>query len=108
MKDIFETVKDLKENHNNKNIELGKEYWVSGWSWNPICDGYIPCQEVIRFVENIDGYNIYTTGKNYRYYFAWDIYNIKEEAEDMCKFKGKYSYDWCTKVEHGLINYSLY
>ncbi|MCH1964371.1 hypothetical protein MCG45_16195 [Clostridium perfringens] len=108
MKDIFETVKDLKKVHNNKKIELGKEYWVSEWSWSPICDGYIPHQEIIEFAEKIDGYNVYTTGTNYRYYFAWDIYNTKEEAEVMCKFKGKYGYDWCTKVEHSLINYSLY
>lgn len=26
VKDIFETVKDLKKVHNNKKIELGKEY----------------------------------------------------------------------------------
>lgn len=108
MKDIFEAVKELKKVHNNKKIELGKEYWVSEWSWSPIFDAYIPYQEKIRFVENIDGYNVYTTGKNYRYYFAWDIYNTKEEAEEMCKFKSKYSYDWCMKIESGLIKYDLH
>ena len=88
----------LKNLHNNKKIELGKKYFVSEWSWNPVCDGYIVCPEIIRHVQEIDGYKVYTTGKNYRHYFSWDIYDTEEQALEMTRLKDSYGYDWC-KIE---------
>lgn len=74
---------------------LNKEYWVSEWSWNPICDGYSPHKEVIRYKQNIDGINIYTTGKNHRYYYPWDICEEKKDCEKITEFKNSFAYNWC-------------
>ena len=92
--DIENAFKLFKEEHNNKIIELNKEHFVSEWSWQPIVDGIFTYKETIRFVEEVDGYKIYTTGDNYRYYFAWDIHLSKLEAEDVCNIKNQFGYDW--------------
>ena len=102
-KHIDEQVEELKEIHNDKEIKLGETYWVSEWSWSPVSDGYSEYEETIRNVEVIDGYKVYTTGKNYRHYFAWDIHQSKEDAAEISKIKSKYAYDWPMKVDSGLI-----
>lgn len=95
----------LKELHNDRYIELNKEYFVSEWSWTPIADGYSVFPETIRHVQEIDGYKVYTTGKNYRHYFAWDIHKTEEAARKMTNLKDSYGYDWCD-VENHLIDKS--
>ncbi len=104
-KDPKKEILRLKDLHNNKKIELGKEYFVSEWSWNPICDGYTVCPEIIRYVQEIDGYKVYTTGKNHRHYFSWDIYDTEEQAREMSELKNSYGYDWCD-IENKLIDKS--
>ncbi|WP_312286908.1 hypothetical protein [Terrisporobacter sp.] len=96
---VLSKFEELKTSHNDKIIELNKVYWVSEWSWNPICDGYAPCEETIRYVQNIDGINIYTTGTSYRYYYAWDICETKEECYKITDIKNDFAYDWCS-VDH--------
>ena len=94
-KDVQEAFDILVEKYNKKDIELNKTYWVSEWTWNPMTDGYTCCEEVIRYKQNIDGINVYTTGTSYRYYYAWDIYETKEDARKMSSFKDGFGYDWC-------------
>ena len=107
MKDLMNQVAEFKEIHNEKEIKLGETYWVSEWSWTPLYDGYKEYEAVIRNVEVINGYNVYTTGKNYRHYFAWDICQTKEEAKEISKIKDSYAYDWPMKVDSGLIEGSM-
>lgn len=107
IKGIDEQIEELKKKYNDREISLGDSYWVSEWSWSPIYDGYKEYEETIRNVENIDGYKVYTTGKNYRHYFAWDIHKTKEEAAEISNVKHRYAYDWPMKVDHRLIESSL-
>lgn len=95
----------LKELHNNREIELNKEYFVSEWSWSPLCDGYNVYPEILRYVQEIDGYKVYTTGKNYRHYFAWDIHETEDAAREITNLKDSYGYDWCD-IENKLIDKS--
>lgn len=106
-KDIYEEMLELKKTHNGKKIKLNKEYYVSEWSWTPIADGYSVFPEIIRYAQEIDGYMIYTTGTSCRYYFAWDIHELKEDARRITDIKNSYCYDWCTKIERNLIDESL-
>ena len=104
MSDIYETSKELKRLYNNKIIELNKEYFVSEWSWNPIDDGIYTYKEIIRNVEDVDGYKVYATGSNYRHYFSWDIHDTKEECDLICDIKNQYGYDWDIKIHNGIID----
>lgn len=97
--DVKQEFERLIKTQNDKKIELNKTYWVSEWSWNPIADGYITQPEVIRYKETIDGINVYTTGTNYRYYYAWDLYESKEDCKKMSDFKDRFAYGWC-ETEH--------
>lgn len=104
--DIDNVFEELMSLYNNKNIELGKTYYVSQWSYNPICDGYFSYTETIRYKKNVNGINLYYTGNNYRGYFAWDIYESKEEAIAMSDFKDTYAYDWGVH-ESKLVDYVI-
>jgi hypothetical protein len=95
-----EVFKMLYEQHKDKEIEFGKTYWVSEWSWQPVCDGYYPCEETIRYAyKDKDGSKVYISGGNYRVYMPYDICETEEEARKICKIKGNYGYDAC-KYEH--------
>lgn len=106
MGDIYRTLKILKRLYNTKVIELDREYFVSEWSWNPIDDGIYTYKQVIRHSEQIDGYKIYTTGSNYRHYFAWDIHDTKSECDLICELKNQFGYDWDIKIHNGIIDRS--
>lgn len=90
----------LLDKYNDKEIELNKTYYVSEWSWNPMRDGYIVDQETIRYVEEIDGVKVYTTGLNHRHYYAWDLYDDFDKAVIMTKYKNSYGYDWSDIDNH--------
>lgn len=95
-----EVFKMLYEQYKDKEIEIGKKYWVSEWSWSPMCDGYFPCEETIRYSYiDKDGSKVYISGGNYRVYMPYDICETEEEAKKICKIKGNYAYDSC-KYEH--------
>lgn len=87
----------------NKEIELNKKYWVSEWSWMPIYDGIYPCEEIIREHAVIDGIDCYFTNKNNRVYFKEDIFENKEDAEEMCKWQNSFSYDYDSQISKANI-----
>lgn len=79
----------------DKVVELNKTYWVSEWSWQPMCDGMFCYEETIR--DALNYYNLvtaYCTTKNYRTYLPWDIYETKEECQLITNFKNSFGYDW--------------
>lgn len=91
LKAIFRFIDFTKD----KNIMLDRTYWVSEWSWEPICDGIHCYEETIR--DAINYYNqvtAYCTTKNNRTYFPWDIYESKEECELITDFKNSFGYAW--------------
>lgn len=90
----LKAVEILISTFQHANIEINKEYWVSEWSWRPICDGNYPCQEIIRHKMNIAGLDIYATGTSCRTYFAWDLFETEKECSEMCSFKNSFGYDW--------------
>lgn len=103
VKNPIREIPKLKQLYNGKNIELNKKYFVSEWSWNPICDGYNVYPETIRYMQEIDGFKVYTTGKNYRHYFSWDIHETEDTAREIANLKNSYGYDWCD-MENNLID----
>ncbi len=103
-KEIEEKIYKLKKRYNNKHVKLNKEYWLSEWSYDPLYEGYDVYKGVIKEVKEINGYKVYFTDKNCRYYFAWDIHISKVEAEKISDLKNVYLYDWCEHGEEDLIN----
>lgn len=92
---VNEVFNKLKEESKNKVIELGKEYYVSEWSWNTMCDGYIVDKQTIRHsFKDENGEILYITGGNHRAYNKHDLWDTKEEADIITKIKNSYSYDW--------------
>lgn len=91
----------------NKKIELDKTYWVSEWSWYPIYDGIFSYEEHIRSSKSNDGVTAFYTNKNYRTYFYWDIYETKEECNEVCSLKNSFGYDWDTAVRKFIDRYDL-
>jgi hypothetical protein len=79
---------------NEKQIDLNKKYWVTEWSWNPMCDGRIVCEETIREHAIINGIDCYFTNMNNRIYFKEDIYATKEEAIKVLSWQNNFGYDY--------------
>ena len=100
---VREKADKLKNKYNSKKIKLNKEYWLSEWSYDPLYEGYDVYKGVITKVEEINGYKVYSTDKNSRIYFAWDIHISKYEAEKISDLKNIYLYDWCEYGEEDLI-----
>lgn len=95
-KTIEEVFEQLREESKNKIIELGKPYYVSEWSWLPICDGYITDIQIIRYKTiNEDGEEVYYTGNNYRAYHKYEIWEKEEEAREITKIKNSFGYKAC-------------
>lgn len=90
--------------HNNKEIELGKRYYVSQWSMHPISDGYIPYETYIRQVVDVDGINCYFSMTNHRYYQAYQIHETQEEAQHVADFMNKIGYDSIEIIGGALAN----
>ena len=103
-KEIKKEIQILKDRYNKKKIKLNKEYWISGWAYDPLYEGYEEYKEVITKVKDINGYKVYFTNRNCRYYFSWDIHESKFEAEKISNLKNTYLYDWCEYGEENLIN----
>jgi hypothetical protein len=79
-----------------KEIELGKEYWVAEWGWQPICDGYYPHKETIRYTyKDKKGQKVYITGGNFRVYLPYDIFETEDEAKTICNVKNSFGYEAC-------------
>lgn len=99
----------LLETYKDKEIELNKTYYVSEWSWNPMCDGYIVSQETIQYVEEINGIEVYTTGTNYRHYYKWDLFEDYNDAKKMSDYKDSFTYDWAkidNCIEYNQLSYT--
>lgn len=90
----LKAIEILENIFQDSDIDINKEYWVSEWSWQPICDGNFPCQQTIRRKINIAGLDIYATGTSCRTYFAWDLFDAEKECTEMCSFKNSFGYDW--------------
>lgn len=101
--EMKDEINKLKRKHNDKEIKLNKEYWVSEWSYDPLYEGYDVYKATITKVEDVNGYKVYSTNKNKRYYFAWDIHNSRFEADKISDLKNSYLYDYC-EYEEKLIN----
>lgn len=84
----------LSQIHKDKEIELNKTYWVTEWSWSPMCDGRYVYEETIREHAVINGVDCYFTNKNNRVYFKEYIYTDKEEAERVCDWQNSFGYDY--------------
>ena len=84
--------------HKDKEIELNKTYWVTEWSWSPMCDGRFVYEETIRSHKVINGIDCYFTDSNYRTYFKEDIYESREEAEEVVRWQNKFAYDYETII----------
>lgn len=87
--------------YNDKPIELGREYYVAEWSWTPVHDGFTVRTEKIRFKDvrendrrhEMNGLNIYLTGKNYRLYYAYQIHDSEKNAIEAMNFINSFGYD---------------
>lgn len=77
-------------------FDLDKRYYVSEWSWSPICDGIFVFEEVIRDVKDFGTTKAYCTKTNNRTYFPWDLFDNKSDCQKMCDFKNSFAYDWQT------------
>lgn len=84
----------LIENTKNKEIFLGNKYYVSEWSWQPICDGIYVYEEYVRDCKDFGVVKAYCTCDNCRTYFPWDIYESEDECQVMTNFKNSFGYDW--------------
>lgn len=78
----------------NKNIEIGKEYFASEWSWQPVCDGIFVYPEIIRSSTIVDGIEVYFTNDNYRIYLKEDLFETEEQCKKMCDWKNSFGYDY--------------
>lgn len=87
----------------DKVIELGKTYWASEWSWNPLLDGIYDYEETIRSTMNVDGIDVYFTNKNYRFYLKEDLYESQKECVEICKWKNEFVYDYDCYVDRKRI-----
>ena len=87
-------IKILMETCSDTEVEINKEYYVSEWSWEPICDGNFPCVQTIRFRKSVNGIDAYATGTSHRTYFAWDLFEEENECKEMCEFKNSFGYNW--------------
>lgn len=85
--------------HNNKEIELGKRYYVSQWSMHPISNGYVPYETCIRQVVNVDGIKCYFSMISNRYYQAYQIHETQEEAQHVADFMNRFGYDSTTVTD---------
>lgn len=90
LENVVHILNNFNKIFENDSLDLGKEYYVSEWSYNPICDGICTYKEIIRENKN----NIYYTQTNHRKYFIWDIWDKKEYSDYLCDFKNKFAYDW--------------
>lgn len=92
--------------YKDKNIELNKTYWVTEWSWSPMCDGRYAYEETIREHAVINNIDCYFTNKNNRVYFKEDIYNNKEDALKALKWQNSFAYDYNDIVsrEHDIMS----
>lgn len=100
---IIKAYKNMINNiHKDKVVELNKTYWVTEWSWNPMCDGRYVYEETIREYANINGIDCYFTNKNNRVYFKEDIFTDKEEAQNACDWQNSfgYTYEECVSREN--------
>lgn len=88
--------------HNDKDIELGKRYYVSQWSTHPTSDGYVPYKTCIRQVVNVDGINCYFSIINNVYYQAYQIHETQEEAQHVAEFMNKFGYESITIISREL------
>lgn len=87
--------------HNEKPIELDKEYYVAEWSWTPVYDGFIIRTEKIRFkdvrendrIHEMNGLNIYLTGQNHRIYYAYQVHDNEKNAIEAMNFINSFGYD---------------
>ena len=79
--------------HNNKEIELGKHYYVYHWSMYPFSHGSAPYKTCIRQVVNVDGINCYFSMTNNRYYQAYQIHETQEEAQYVADFMNRFGYE---------------
>lgn len=92
--DALKVLELLSELFTDSEIEMGKVYYVSEWSWRPICDGNFPCKQTIRYKRNMGGINVYATGTSHRTYFVWDLFETEEACKEICYFKNSFGYDW--------------
>jgi hypothetical protein len=98
----------LQAKHKWNIVELNKEYWITEWSWTPICDGIYPYQEILRHVqlfnffdkatENVGRFDyfcpVYQTTKNNRFYFPWEIFDSKQDAKIASRIYDSWGYDY--------------
>lgn len=84
----------LDNSQKDKVIELNKTYFVSEWSWSPMCDGRFVYEETIREHTIINGIDCYFTNTNNRIYFKEDIYETRKEAEKACEFQNSFTYEY--------------
>ena len=99
---IREVLDSLRAEHGAKEIEIGKQYYVSTWTFNPLTDGYVVYQTVIKYIANVYGETYYFTGKDYRAYLPWDIHETREECVKINRLKNSYAYEWI-KLENSLV-----
>ena len=102
--EIQNEINKLKAKYGNKKIKLNKEYWISGWSYDPLYEGYDVYKGIIVRAEKINGYDVYYTDRDCRYYFSWDIHTSRFNAEDISDLKNIYLYDWVEYGEENLFN----
>lgn len=82
--------------HNNKEIELGKRYYVSQWSTHS------PREIWIRQVVDVNGINCYFSLINNRYYQAYQVHETQEEAQHVADFMNRFGYDSITIIDNAL------
>ncbi|MDI4643666.1 hypothetical protein [Cohnella hashimotonis] len=91
----------------HKEIELDRTYWVSEWSWTPLTDGIFSYKQQISYSRISGSVIAFYSKENNRTYFPWDIYESKEECDEVCELKNDFGYAWDNALEtfidrHGL------
>lgn len=88
--------------------DLSRGYWVSEWSWSPLCDGIFPSfHEKIPYFKFIDGLCFYVSGTNYRVYAQWDLCSTEQECQELCSKKNSCGYEWDTLYREKLKELGL-
>lgn len=88
--------------------DLSHGYWVSEWSWQPICDGVFPTfHEKIPYFKFVDGLCFYVSNTNNRVYAQWDLCGTEEECKKLCDEKNQCGYEWDILYNKMLKGYAL-
>lgn len=100
-------IMELLSIENKDILETDEKYWVSEWSWHPISDGIYSYEENLRSVQVTGNVVAYYTDMNYRVFFPWDIYETKEECDQVCELKNSFGYDWDMAHNKFIKRYNL-